>query len=50
MALRSRVYELFVESRSSAGSRSIMGMMSEEGTVIGRYKVSRFFMSNLLTT
>ncbi|QRR08175.1 IS3 family transposase [Burkholderia sp. MS455] len=41
MALRSRVHELFVESRSSAGSRCIMGMMREEGTVIGRFKVSR---------
>ena len=41
MALRSRVHELFVESRSSAGSRSIMGMMREEGTAIGRFKVSR---------
>ncbi len=41
MALRSRVHELFIESRSSAGSRSIMGMMREEGTAIGRFKVSR---------
>ena len=41
MALRGRVHELFVESRSSAGSRSIMGMMREEGTAIGRFKVSR---------
>ncbi len=41
MALRSRVHELFVESRNSAGSRSIMGMMREEGTAIGRFKVSR---------
>ncbi|HDR9175553.1 TPA: IS3 family transposase [Burkholderia vietnamiensis] len=41
MALRSRVRELFIESRSSAGSRSIMGMMREEGTTIGRFKVSR---------
>ena len=41
MALRSRVHELFVESRSSAGSRSIMDMMREEGTAIGRFKVSR---------
>jgi putative transposase len=41
MALRSRVHELFVESRSSAGSRSIMGMMREEGTAISRFKVSR---------
>ena len=41
MALRGRVHELFVESRSSAGSRSIMGMMREEGTAIGRIKVTR---------
>jgi len=37
----SRIHELFVESRSSAGSRSIMGMMREEGTAIGRIKVTR---------
>ena len=35
MALRSRVHELFVESRS------IMDMMREQGTAIGRFKVSR---------
>ena len=39
--LRSRIHELFVESRSSAGSRSIIGMMREDGVVIGRFKVSR---------
>lgn len=41
MALRSRVHELFVESRSSTGTRSIMSMMREEGMAIGRLKVSR---------
>lgn len=41
LALRSQVHELFVESRSSAGSRSIMGMMREQGVAIGRFKVSR---------
>lgn len=41
MALRSRVHELFVESRSSAGSRSIMGMLREQGATIGGFKVSR---------
>lgn len=41
MALRSRVHELFVASRSSAGSRSIMGMLREQGEMIGRFKVSR---------
>jgi transposase InsO family protein len=41
MALRSQVHPLFVDSRSSAGSRSIMGMMREEGSSIGRFKVGR---------
>ena len=41
MALRSRVHDLFAESRSSAGSRSIMGMLREQCTTIGRFKVSR---------
>ena len=41
MALRSRVHGLFVESRSSAGSRGIMGMLREQGATIGRFKVSR---------
>ena len=41
MALRSRVHQLFVDSRSSAGSRSIMGMMREQGSAIGRFKVGR---------
>lgn len=41
MTLRSQVHELFIESRSSAGSRSIMGMMREQGVAIGRFKVSR---------
>lgn len=41
LALRSQVHELFVESRSSAGSRSLMGMMREQGVAIGRFKVSR---------
>ena len=38
MALRRRVQELFVESRSSAGSRSIMGKMREEGRQLGTSK------------
>jgi hypothetical protein len=41
MALRSRVHELFVQSRSSAGSRSIMGILREQGAMIGRFKVGR---------
>jgi putative transposase len=41
MALRSQVHQLFVDSRSSAGSRSIKDMMREQGSVIGRFKVAR---------
>lgn len=41
VVLRSRVNELFTESRSAAGSRSIMIMMQEEGINIGRFKVRK---------
>lgn len=44
MSPRSRVHELFIESRSSAGSRSIVGMMREQGIAIGRFKVSRLMV------
>jgi len=37
--LRSRVNELFTQSRSSAGSRSIVSMMQEDGEQIGRFNV-----------
>ena len=37
--LRSRVSELFTQSRSAAGSRSIVSMMQEDGEPIGRFKV-----------
>lgn len=40
-ALRIRVNELFNLSRSSAGSRTIVGMMQEQGSTIGRFKVRR---------
>lgn len=39
MALRSQVNQLFSESRGAAGSRSILGMMREDGEVIGRFQV-----------
>ena len=41
MALRSQVHQLFVDSRSSAGSRSIKDMMREQGLAIGRFKAAR---------
>jgi transposase len=37
--LRSRVNELFGQSRGAAGSRSIVSMMQEDGEQIGRFKV-----------
>jgi transposase-like protein len=39
--LRSRVSELFTQSRSAAGSRSIVLMMKEDGMQIGRFKVRK---------
>lgn len=42
LLLRQQVNALFVQSRSSAGSRSISGMMQQQhGIEIGRFKVSR---------
>jgi putative transposase len=38
---RAKVNELFTQSRSSAGSRTILTLMQEEGFNIGRYKVRR---------
>ncbi len=40
-ALRIRVNELFNLSRSSAGSRTIVRMMQEQGSTIGRFKARR---------
>jgi putative transposase len=48
--LRSRVNELFSESRSSAGSRSIVSMMREEGTEIGRFKVRQLMQDSGLVS
>jgi len=39
LLLRSRVNELFAESRSSAGSRTIVGMLRDHGIEAGRFKV-----------
>ncbi|WP_338877546.1 IS3-like element IS222 family transposase [Pseudomonas aeruginosa] len=41
VALRSQVNQLFSQSRCSAGSRSILGMLREEGVTIGRFRVRR---------
>jgi len=41
MALRSKVNQLFNQSRGSAGSRSILGMLREDGVSIGRFRVRR---------
>ncbi|UGR44443.1 IS3 family transposase [Pseudomonas aeruginosa] len=41
VALRSQVNQLFSQSRGSAGSPSILGMLREEGVTIGRFRVRR---------
>ncbi|MEI1037051.1 IS3 family transposase [Pseudomonas aeruginosa] len=41
VVLRSQVNQLFSQSRGSAGSRSILGILREEGVTIGRYRVRR---------
>lgn len=41
LQLRSQVCQLFAQSRSSAGSRSIVDMMLDDGISIGRFKVRR---------
>ncbi|ELP1302517.1 IS3 family transposase [Pseudomonas aeruginosa] len=41
VALRSQVNQLFSQSRGSAGSRSILGMLREEDVTIGRFRVRR---------
>ncbi|HHM9108066.1 IS3 family transposase [Pseudomonas aeruginosa] len=41
VVLRSQVNQLFSQSRGSAGSRSILGMLREEGVTIGRFRVRR---------
>ncbi|KKN81990.1 hypothetical protein LCGC14_0314370 [marine sediment metagenome] len=41
LALKAQVNRLFKKSRSSAGSRSIKGLLNEEGVTIGRFKVRR---------
>lgn len=46
LALKAHVNRLFTKSRSSAGSRTVKGLLSEEGVVVGRFKVRRL-MSEL---
>lgn len=41
LKLRVRANELFTQSRSAAGSRSLMFMMREDGIEIGRFKVRK---------
>lgn len=41
VALRSQITEIFSESRRSAGSRTMVGMLREHGVAIGRFKTRR---------
>ena len=38
LRLRAKVDELFTKSRSSAGSRTLVAMMREQGIIIGRFQ------------
>ncbi|OZG70865.1 transposase [Hahella sp. CCB-MM4] len=46
LQLRARVNRIFTQSRNSAGSRTIAGMLNDEGVMIGRFKV-RSLMNEL---
>ena len=50
LLLHRRVNELFTQSRSAAGSRSIAAMLQAEGTVIGRFKVRALMKEQSLTS
>lgn len=39
LGLRSCIHALFSQSRRSAGSRSLVAMLKDEGTTVGRFKV-----------
>ena len=41
VALRRQVNQLFNQSRGPANSRSILGMLREDGVSIGRFRVRR---------
>src|SRR5680860_1375762 len=41
LALRAKVKALFINSRRSAGSRTLTSMLKEKGVTIGRFKVRR---------
>jgi len=46
LALKAQVNRQLFQSRSSGGSRTIKGILNEQGVVIGRFKV-RSLMSKL---
>lgn len=41
LELKARIHQLFTQSRSAAGSRSLQGQLNTEGVEIGRFKVRR---------
>ncbi|USE35967.1 IS3 family transposase [Endozoicomonas sp. SCSIO W0465] len=49
LKLRSEVNHLFNQSRTSAGSRTLLGMMRDRGYTIGRYKVRQLMKEAGLT-
>lgn len=47
---RCKIKELFKASRHSAGSRTLLGMMREQGYEIGRFKVMSLMREAKLST
>ncbi|WP_243735063.1 MULTISPECIES: IS3 family transposase, partial [Idiomarina] len=48
--LRARIKRLFIKSRNSAGTRTLVDMLKHEGVVMGRFKVGRLMKEQGLTS
>lgn len=48
--LRARIKRLFIKSRNSAGTRTLVYMLKHEGVVMGRFKVGRLMKEQGLTS
>ena len=48
--LRAKVKRLFIKSRSSAGTRTLVDMLKNEGIIMGRFKVGRLMKEQGLTS
>ena len=48
--LRARIKRLFIKSRNSAGTRTLVDMLKHEGVIMGRFKVGRLMKEQGLTS